>query len=937
MSVSQKTLLAGVACGVLTLSLIHAAPALAQTEEANKVSPAGEEAQEVVVRGFRKSLGQARALKRNSDIVSDVIVAEDMAKFPDLNLAESLQRLPGVAINREGGEGRRVSLRGLGPDFTRVQLNGMEVLGNVDSPMDSRGQTSRDRAFDFNLFASDLFNKVDVKKSFSAEQDEGGMAGTVGLYTAKPFDYKPGLKGAFSLQGGTNSNTEDFQKRGAAMLSYNHDGKFGALISVAYGERQTQEQGYNTYGAGNQKALAANVSKLSAADQALATAGLLVFQRGNRLSVWGSDQTRLGITTALQWRPVENLTLTLDALHGEFTNKRDELHLATRASVGSTVLGTAMTHSGIPASAQKAPSLNSIQYDQYYSVLYADVDNTVFATETRRQKAENTFDQMVLTADWQVSDTLNINGHVGKEKSTYDLPYSDKFYMEAFGGLITDYTQDPYYGRNTYKWDTTDPNNYRAHEIDFFSSYQTTELENAEINAAYAYSDNLTFKAGLSYRSFANSGRQYTNDDVLKSEWENGTWGTRPDDKVNSYYKLFTGHKDQSWVIADFDKALNYYGVTRTVNWVRNADYSVTEDTNAAYAQVDFKGTLGGRPVRGNFGLRGYETELTSKGFMGETIRTPDPVDPKKTITTVNTKPVTTVKTYSGTLPAFNMVIEATDNVQVRVALSKNLNRPSLTAYAMNGTVSNDTTTNTITVSTGNPNLEPYTSDEYDLGVEWYFGRVGMVTGGVFHKDIDNLVVSKKVTNVSYASTGLPEGLSAGVTANSTVNEYTRPINLNNVKLTGFELSGQTDFVFLPAPFNNLGMVANVTFIDTTTINSVQGVDVKGPLWGVSDVNHNLTIYYETAKWGARVSENFRSDYPIDGGGFASTTYVDAAAFWQVTPSLRLTLDGINLTDEKEIQYNSFWPGGSAARGAKRLWNTTTSGRTVFVGLNWQF
>ena len=95
----------------------------------------------IVVQGFRKSLGAARAIKKDSAIVADVIVAEDMGKFPDLNLAESLQRLPGVAINREGGEGRRVSLRGLGPDFTRVQLNGMEVLGNVDSPMDSRGQT----------------------------------------------------------------------------------------------------------------------------------------------------------------------------------------------------------------------------------------------------------------------------------------------------------------------------------------------------------------------------------------------------------------------------------------------------------------------------------------------------------------------------------------------------------------------------------------------------------------------------------------------------------------------------------------------------------------------------------------------------------------------------------------------------------------------------
>ena len=125
----------------------------------------------VVVTGIRASLQQARDLKRNSNTVGDSIVAEDIAKFPDLNLAESLQRLPGVSINREAGEGRRVSLRGLGSNFTRVELNGMEVLGNTDSPQDSRGQASRDRAFDFNIFASDLFTRVDVTKSYSAEQN----------------------------------------------------------------------------------------------------------------------------------------------------------------------------------------------------------------------------------------------------------------------------------------------------------------------------------------------------------------------------------------------------------------------------------------------------------------------------------------------------------------------------------------------------------------------------------------------------------------------------------------------------------------------------------------------------------------------------------------------------------------------------------------------
>jgi TonB-dependent receptor len=150
-----------------------------------------------------------------------------MAKFPELNLAESLQRLPGVQINREAGEGRRISLRGLGPDFARVQLNGMEVLGNVDSAQDSRGQRSRDRAFDFNIFASELFSRVEVEKTFQAAQNEGGMAGTVGLFTGKPFDYAPGAKGALSLKLGTNEYTKDTQPRVAALFSHNWDNRFG--------------------------------------------------------------------------------------------------------------------------------------------------------------------------------------------------------------------------------------------------------------------------------------------------------------------------------------------------------------------------------------------------------------------------------------------------------------------------------------------------------------------------------------------------------------------------------------------------------------------------------------------------------------------------------------------------------------------------------------
>ncbi|MEI8654930.1 TonB-dependent receptor plug domain-containing protein [Pseudoalteromonas sp. Hal273] len=204
------------------------------------------EVEEIDVQGYRNSLLKAKDLKRNAVGAQDSIVAEDIADFPDLNLADSLQRVPGIAITREGGEGRQISLRGLGPNFTQVQLNGMEALGTSSSAMDSRGSVSRSRAFDFNIFASELFQRVDVKKSFSAEMDEGGIGGTVGLHTAKPFDFD-GFNTALSGQLGDNSQTDDVSPRVAALISNTWDDKFGALFSIAYSKRDVNEQGYNTY------------------------------------------------------------------------------------------------------------------------------------------------------------------------------------------------------------------------------------------------------------------------------------------------------------------------------------------------------------------------------------------------------------------------------------------------------------------------------------------------------------------------------------------------------------------------------------------------------------------------------------------------------------------------------------------------------------------
>jgi len=200
----------------------------------------------VVVTGFRNSLAEALDVKRNASGVVDAIVAEDIAAFPDLNLAESLQRISGVSIDRVGGEGRRITVRGLGADFTRIRINGMEALATTGAS-DSSGGSNRGRGFDFNTFASDLFNEIRVSKTTSAAQEEGSLGATVDLLTAQPFDYDSGLTAAGSAQMGFNDLSEETSPRLAGLLSYkNPEGNFGALLSVAYSDRTILEEGFST-------------------------------------------------------------------------------------------------------------------------------------------------------------------------------------------------------------------------------------------------------------------------------------------------------------------------------------------------------------------------------------------------------------------------------------------------------------------------------------------------------------------------------------------------------------------------------------------------------------------------------------------------------------------------------------------------------------------
>ncbi|MCB5425179.1 TonB-dependent receptor [Altererythrobacter sp. CC-YST694] len=901
------------------------AGAVPQTAFAQQAEPQDDA---IVVTGFRKSLSEARNIKKEEVIQKDVIVAEDMAKFPELNLAESLQRLPGVQITREAGEGRRISLRGLGSDFARVQLNGMEVLGNVDSAQDSRGQRTRDRAFDFNIFASELFSRVEVEKTFQAAQNEGGMAGTVGLFTGKPLEYGEGTKGAISLKLGTNEYTKDAQPRIAAMLSQNWDDRFGILLSVAYSKRKTTEQGHNTYnyskpGAETMQGLVdkgLDISHLSAEQQAKLLSGDLYFADGNRISSWNAEAERLGLTGAVQWKPNDDLLLTLDVLHGQFTTHRNEMHLATRplASTGSVAFDTAA--GAVWPAAFKTPSvINDLAWDDNGYVTMTDVTGTTFGSEHRRSLNKNRFDQIALTGSWDVTDRLTFDGHIGYEKSTYKTPYDDKFYMRAKGNLVANYGADGQSASFEYpNWDPTDATNYAMDDFYYRAFDNSSELREGVANLRYKLNDALTFRAGVAYHRFSQDG--------IDLFYDGNVNGTRPKTRGTSVADITTVFTNQfgSWLIGDYDLGFAKYNEYHRLE--KNKDgsggalqdienvYTTSEETISEYAQMDWDSQLFGKRFRGNIGLRGYHTKTHGTGWIqGDSYAYLGTTDVSGS--------------YSGVLPAMNAVLELTPDMLVRFAATQNLNRPGMGSMAAKGSAFKNEDSGEITASRGNPELKPYKDTTLDFAAEYYFGKVGLISASVFHKWIKNFIGNETLEDIPFSETGVPYSTIPGATADTIVSEFNMPVNVPGTKsLTGIELAAQAQFSFLPAPFDNLGAVANFTY-----------VDADEEITGISKTSYNATIYYETDRWGLRGSMSHRSRWysgrsdsvmSASTRGFEATTYVDASAFYNITDAFQISLNAINLTNEKDTQ---FW-------GQNRyLYNQTQSGTTYMAGLSYKF
>lgn len=892
----------------------------AQTTESGQTTPAEgtvDTLDTVSVTGYRASVERALDIKRGEAGVVDAIVAEDIGKFPDLNLAESLQRIPGVVITRDAGEGRNISVRGLGPDFTRVRINGMEALTTVGST-DQNGGSNRGRGFDFNVFASDLFSQLIVRKTAQADVEEGSLGATVDLRTARPFDYD-GFTLVASGQASYADMGDTTDPRVAGLIANTWaDGKFGALVSVAYSERRALEEGS---GSGRWARGTSNNGFNPASPYAPALSADTFHPRFPRYTLMEHDQKRTGVTASLQFKPTDRTQFAFDALYSKIDAVRDEKYIeAISFSRGASQNGKPQTivRDGVVENG---------------ALVYGLFDDVDIRSESRHDEWNTVFTQLGLEGEHEFTDNFKISGKLGTSKSEHENPIQTTIIMDKLNvdNYSYDYRGNPYSPVIDYGIDPTDPNGWTLAEIRIRPQYVENDFDVAQLDFNWNISPGFRLKGGLQAKDYSFSTRELRRSTEGLTGVPMFTDGTRivPTDLTEQASLSGVDGSPGTWVIPDYQGIADFYDIysnsgpfalnERAVN-----TRSVEEEDRGVYLMGEFSADLGAIPVSGNVGVRYVRTKQSSTG-----------------IATASGTPVATTvsREYSDTLPSMNLVAEITPDFLIRLGAAKVMTRPGLGSLTPGVTV--NVSGGARTVSGGNPNLDPIRAKTADLGFEWYFDEGAMLGLGLFYKDIESFIQTTRVVQ-PYSASGLPASLLDGTGAG--VNDdfvFSVPLNTPGGELTGFEANYTQPFTFLPGKFANLGVQLNYTYVDSQIqyLTSTGANSFKTDLTGLSKHSWNATLYYEGERFSGRVSATNRDDFllqvPATESGFdvhgqTGTTTVDASVRYKINDKLELSLEGINLTDEPQESWVQ------NANGQLPL-DYSETGRQYLLGLRYKF
>jgi iron complex outermembrane receptor protein len=896
-------------------------------------SPTQESLEEVVVTGYRQSLNVALDDKRDAVGSVDAIVAEDIADFPDLNLAEAIQRIPGVSIQRDAGEGRQITVRGLGPEFTRVRLNGMEAM-SANGGTDAAGGTNRARNFDFNTFASELFNSITVRKTASADVEEGSLGATVDLRTGRPFDYE-GFTVVTSVQGSFNDLSEDVDPRAAVLMSNTWgDGKFGALISAAYTERRLIDEGSSAVRwarpAGGFNSLAAGY----AGAPTLAQLNAAFVPRIPRYDYYEHDQDRLGLTAALQFAPTDSTQINLDALYSKFKAERREIFLE------------------IPnfSAAANGIRVQDAVIDGSNSLVYGVFNNVDIRSEQRNDELETEFTQISLDATQKLTDKLSLNAYAGYAKSDHDNPVQTTLLFDwnnsssitydfrgdrnvpllTFGTTNVESNVNGNPTGTTAATSTTNSNGWFLSQIRLRPQTAVNEFKNYSADLQWEMTDVLTGRIGAQLKQFEfvttelrRDPRVYcTQPQVSTANAEACLPTTAAGTPISSYSSVFNLSRDAGipggattrFLLPDLDAAAGLFNLydTSVFPLIRdpalNNNRSLEEEDRGAFAQVDLNTELGGRRLRGNLGVRYVKTEQTSLGF---------------TFLSGSAQQIKAEREYDDTLPALNVAYDLTDDLVLRTSFAKVMSRPALGTLTPGGTV--NVSGNNRVAALGNPEIDPTRATAYDMAVEWYFARESLFSVALFYKDIESRPQQISLTNQVFTGNpfGIPDSVAVGACGaipncapDLPIWTFNTTVNGNGGVLKGYEISYQQPFTMLPGFLSNFGAIINYTGVDSSInyVNPLTNTTDKADLTGLSSSAYNATLYYEVQRFGARVSAAYREEYldPNNGvpgrdgnntEGVDETLTIDASARFSLTESIDLTLEALNLTDEFQRQW----------------------------------
>ena len=869
-----------------------------------------DELEEIVVVGIRASMQDSIATKRASDSFVDVISLEDIGELPDENVAEALQRVPGVAIDRNKGEGRFVTIRGLGPDLVKVTINGRTAPGDSDVNIFSDTVAKGGRAFSFDQLQSEMISGLEVYKSPVAALTEGGIGGTVNVTTPRPLELSERVVSLMATAVYDELPDETSPKVSAIYSNVFADGNMGLTLAGSYAERAVRLDKFDITGHFLRSFPCCAISN------AFIHANIRTF-----LSEENRERTNLNAT--YQWEVTDNWMITVDALYTNFDITEDTLAIPTRAQQG---IATA----------------TDVQVD-------ADTNTVVFYDTVGPRPRVDAQSREITRENLLLGLNLEYSGE--RWSADLDLAWSDnetdnlrhRVFHDARVGVP--FTSDFRNGRIpelTVGMDFNDSSLFFLNQLRDEPVLATDEEVQVRFNAGYdvdsGFFDQIAFgtefrdrnkfrdrdRLVVSSRNFGGNVANpltllptnslpgdFLSDIPLLSPLAAGSFAD-----VGAAFDLYLNQRRNEIPQSVFDGAEFPQG-----------DFEVDEDTMALYVQGNFDGILGNTPVRGNIGVRAVQTKEASSGFQSPILD----VD----ITSGNVifgapTLVTVEQDYWDILPSLNVAFDISDDVVVRFAAGKTITRPILEELSP-GTISANGSLPSVT--NGNPTLEPFEATNLDIAVEWYFDVDAILSGAVFWKDIDSFIFNQtRIENVT-----LPDGSLAldPFSGQAIELNVVAPQNGPGGEISGFEVAYQDQFDWLPSPLDGFGAQINYTYVDTTAsfVNQALGLAFGVP--GLSKHTLNAAVFYEKGPASIRLAYNQRDEFLELVAGLQTNpefveefSTVDLNVSYYVSDNWTATLEAINLNNEKLHKFSAI---------PQRLRLLDETGRRFFFGIRATF